>query len=76
MQSIHSPTKTIYITLMESCALIKVSGHLIFILRFVSPFSSKVVVCGDRLVTLSLTVNETIKWLSQLPVLKHETFWW
>ena len=38
--------------------------------------SSKVVVCGHCLVTLSLTVNETLKWLSSLPILKQESFWW
>ena len=37
--------------------------------RFGSPFSSKVVVCGHGLVTLSLTINETLKWLSSLPIL-------
>ena len=31
-------------------------------------FSSKVVICGRCLVTLSLTVNETVKWLSSLPI--------
>ena len=36
----------------------------------------KVVVCGHRLVTLSLTINETLKWLSSLPVLMQESFWW
>ena len=30
-------------------------------IRFGSPFSSKVVVCGHCLVTLSLTINETLK---------------
>ena len=34
-------------------------------IRFGSPFSSKVVLCGHCLVTLSLTVNETLKWLSK-----------
>ena len=34
----------------------------------------KVVVCGHCLVTLSLTVNETLKWLSSLPILMY-TFW-
>ena len=29
----------------------------------------KVVVCGHGLVTLSLTINETLKWLSSLPIL-------
>ena len=29
----------------------------------------KVVVCGHCLVTLSLTINETLKWLSSLPIL-------
>ena len=36
----------------------------------------KVVVCGHRLVTLSLTINETLKWLSSLPILLQESFWW
>ena len=38
-------------------------------IRFGSPFSSKVVVCGHCLVTLSLTINEILKWLSSLPIL-------
>ena len=33
----------------------------------------KVVVCGHCLVTLSLTINETLKWLSSLPILLQ---WW
>ena len=37
---------------------------------------SKFVVCGHCLVTLSLTVNKTLKWLSSLPVLMQESFWW
>ena len=36
----------------------------------------KVVVCGRCLVTLSLTINETLKWLSSLPTLIHKSFWW
>ena len=36
----------------------------------------KVVVCGHCLVTLSLAVNETLKWLSSLPILMQESFWW
>ena len=39
-----------------------------------SPFSSKAVVCGHCLVTLSLTTNETLKWLSSLPILLQESF--
>jgi len=37
----------------------------------------KVMVCGHSLVTLSLTVtvNETLKWLSPLPILMQESFW-
>ena len=46
-----------------------VSGRTSVRCRFGSPFSSKVVVCGHGLVTLSLTVNETLKWLSSLPIL-------
>ena len=34
------------------------------------------VVCGHCLVTLSLTINETLKWLSSLPILMQESFWW
>ena len=37
---------------------------------------NKVVVCGHCLVTLSLTINETIKRLLLLPVLMQESFWW
>ena len=44
--------------------------------RFGSLFSSKVVVCGHCPVTLSLTINETLKWLSSLPILMQESFWW
>ena len=46
-----------------------VSGRTSVQYRFGSPFSSKVVVCGHGLVTLSLTINETLKWLSSLPIL-------
>ena len=35
-----------------------------------------VVVCGHCLVTLSLTVHETLKWLSSLPILMQESLWW
>ena len=45
-------------------------------IRFGSPFSSKVVVCGQCLVTLSLTINETLKWLSLLLILMQESFRW
>ena len=45
-------------------------------IRFGSPLSSKVVVCRHCFVTLSLTINETLKWLSSLPILMHESFWW
>ena len=36
----------------------------------------KVVVCRHCLVALSLTINETLKWLSSLPILMQESFWW
>ena len=36
----------------------------------------KVVVCGHCPVTLSLAVNETLKWLSSLPILMQGSFWW
>ena len=47
-------------------------------LRFGSPSSLKriQVVCGHCLVTLPLTINETLKWLSSLPILTQESFWW
>ena len=32
--------------------------------------------CGHCLVILSLTVNETLKWLSSLPIFMQESFWW
>ena len=35
------------------------------------PFSAEVVACGHSLVTLPLTVNETLKRLSSLPILMH-----
>ena len=44
--------------------------------RFGSPFSSKLVVCGHCLLTLSLTIDETLKWLSSLPNLMQKSFWW
>ena len=53
-----------------------VSGRASVRFRFGSPLSSEVVVCGHCLVTLSLTVNETLKWLSSLPFLMQESFWW
>ena len=36
----------------------------------------KVVVCGHCLVTLSLTIKDKLKWLSSLPILMQESFWW
>ena len=40
-------------------------------------FFKKVVICGHSLVvTLSLTINDTLKWLSSLPILMQESFWW
>ena len=45
-------------------------------IRFGSSFSSKIVVCGHCLVILSLTINETLKWLSSLLILMQESFWW
>ena len=31
---------------------------------------------ADSLVTLSHTINETLKWFSSLPILMQESFWW
>ena len=53
-----------------------VSGRTSVRYRFGSPLSSKVVVCGHGLVTLSLTINETLKWLPSLLTLMQESFWW
>ena len=39
------------------------------ILRFGSPFSSKVVTYGFSVVTSPLTINETLKWISPQPIL-------
>ena len=38
------------------------------------PFSSNVVVCGHCLGTLSLTINETLKWLSSLPTIMQKSY--
>ena len=38
-------------------------------------FSSQVVVCGHCLVTVPHNY-ETLKWLSSLPILMQESFWW
>ena len=53
-----------------------VSGRISVGYRFGSPFSSKVVVFGHGLVTLSLTVNKTLKRLSLLPISMQVSFWW
>ena len=45
-------------------------------IRFGSPFSSEIVVCGHSPVTLSLTIKETLKWLLSLPILMQKSFWW
>ena len=37
--------------------------------RICSPFSSEAVVCGHIVVTLALTMNETLKWVSPLSIL-------
>ena len=44
-------------------------------IRLGSPFSSKVVVCGHCLVTLSLTINKTLKSLSSPPILMQKSYW-
>ena len=46
------------------------------ILLWLSFRFQKVVVCGHCLVTLSLTINETLKCLSSLCILMRESFWW
>ena len=44
-------------------------------LRFCLLFK-KVRIYGLCLVTLSLTINKTLKWLSSLPILMQGSFWW
>ena len=39
-------------------------------------FSLQKLLAVNSLVTLSLTINETLKWLSLLPILMQESFWW
>ena len=36
----------------------------------------KIVIHGLSLVTLPCTMNETIKWLTSLPILMRKYFWW
>ena len=56
-------------------AILKQKG-LASILLWLYFLFKKVVVCRHSFVTLSLTVNETLKWLSLLPILMQESFWW
>ena len=63
-------------TVMKSLLWRRSSRRTSVRIRCGSPFSSTVVVCGHCLVTLSLTINETLKWLSSLPILMQESFWW
>ena len=35
-----------------------------------------VVVCGHCLMTMSLTSNETLKWMPSLAILMQDSFWW
>ena len=41
------------------------------ILLWLSFLLEKVVVCGHCLVTLPLAINETLKWLSSVPIRSH-----
>ena len=41
-----------------------------------SPFSSKIMIYGHCLATFPCTVNETLKWLTSLPILMRKSFWW
>ena len=43
--------------------------------RFGSPLSSKIVICGHCFATLPSTINETVKWLTSLPILMWKSFW-
>ena len=45
-------------------------------ISYVADWVLKVVVCGHCPVTLSQTINETLKWLSSLLILVQESFWW
>ena len=43
---------------------------------FGSPFSANVMVCGHRLVSLSITINRALKWLALLPIWMQESCRW
>ena len=49
---------------------------VVWVSSFCSPFSSKAVVYGLCFVTLPCIVTATLKWLSSLPVIMLESFWW
>ena len=51
----------------EKCEPVWPSRGISVRIRFDSLFSPKVVFCGHCLATLSLTINETLKWLSSFP---------
>ena len=44
--------------------------------HFGCPFSSAALICGHRLLTLPLTINERLKRLSSLPTVMQKSFWW
>ena len=57
---------------------------IVFVTLFCIAVGTAIAWCGSHcttadghcLVTLSITVNETLKWLSSLPILMQESFWW
>ena len=54
------------------CKQSKQRDHGSIPLRLYFPALQKLWSCGHCLVTLSLTMNETLKWLSSLPILNTE----
>ena len=58
-----------------------ISGRTTVRIRFACPFSSHRLWFVDTVfinffVTLSITINETLAWLSSLPILMQVSFWW
>ena len=51
-------------------------GIVPVLLRLSFLFKKPLVYCGHCLVTLAITANETLKWLSSLTILMQELFWW
>ena len=53
--------------------IVRLLNHGIYRVKDRRDFFKKAVVSGHSPVTLSLTINETLKWLSSLPILMQES---